>query len=34
LSTSEGLPFKCEVEGQAFDETLSFIVKVGYKKKK
>ncbi|KKM19588.1 hypothetical protein LCGC14_1654040, partial [marine sediment metagenome] len=32
LFTSEELPFKCEVEGQAFDETLSFIIKVGYEK--
>jgi len=32
LFTSEELPFKCEVESQAFDETLSIIVKVGYEK--
>jgi len=30
---SEELSFKCIIEGQAFDETLSLTVKVGYKKK-
>jgi len=32
LFTSEELPFKCEVEGQAFDESLSMTIKIGYKK--
>ena len=30
---SEDLSFKCITEGQAFDETLSMTIKVGYKKK-
>ena len=33
LFNSEELPFKCIVEGQAFDETISMIVKVAYDKK-
>jgi hypothetical protein len=32
LFTSEEMPFKCEVEGQAFDESLSMTIKIGYKK--
>jgi hypothetical protein len=32
LFHSEDISFKCEVEGHAFDETLSMIIKVGYKK--
>ncbi|NVM35159.1 MAG: hypothetical protein HWN81_06155 [Candidatus Lokiarchaeota archaeon] len=32
LFTSEEMPFKCEVEGQAFDESVSITIKVGYKK--
>ena len=32
LFQSEEMSFKCEVEGQTFDETLSIIIKVGYKK--
>jgi len=32
LFTSEEMPFKCEVEGQAFDESVSMTLKVGYKK--
>ncbi|MFW9971072.1 MAG: hypothetical protein ACFFDF_12835 [Candidatus Odinarchaeota archaeon] len=32
LFTSEEMPFKCEVEGQAFDESISMSIKVGYKK--
>jgi len=32
LFTSEEMPFKCEVESQAFDESISIIIKVGYKK--
>jgi len=32
LFTSEEMPFKCEVEGQAFDESISITIKVGYKK--
>ncbi|MFX0036031.1 MAG: hypothetical protein ACFE9I_10375 [Candidatus Hermodarchaeota archaeon] len=32
LFTSEEMPFKCEVEGQVFDETISMTIKVGYKK--
>lgn len=32
LFQSEEMPFKCAVEGQTFDETLSMIIKVGYKK--
>ena len=32
LFTSEEMPFKCEVEGQAFDESVSLTIKVGYKK--
>ncbi|MFX0030776.1 MAG: hypothetical protein ACFE8B_16305 [Candidatus Hermodarchaeota archaeon] len=32
LFTSEEMPFKCEVEGQAFDESVSMTIKVGYKK--
>lgn len=30
---SEELSFKCITEGQAFDETLSMTIKIGYKKK-
>jgi len=33
LFLSNGLPFKCGVEGQAFDETLSLSIKKLYKKK-
>jgi hypothetical protein len=32
LFTSEDMPFKCTVESQAFDESISMIFKVGYKK--
>jgi len=32
LFTSEEMPFKCEVEGQAFDESVSMTIKIGYKK--
>ncbi|MFW9900966.1 MAG: hypothetical protein ACFFDY_06725 [Candidatus Thorarchaeota archaeon] len=32
LFMSEEIPFKCEVEGQTFDESISMIIKVGYKK--
>ncbi|MFW9987508.1 MAG: hypothetical protein ACFFC3_02545 [Candidatus Odinarchaeota archaeon] len=32
LFTSEEMPFKCEVEGQAFDESISLTLKIGYKK--
>ncbi len=32
LFTSEEMPFKCEIEGQAFDESVSMTIKVGYKK--
>ncbi|MFX1375207.1 MAG: hypothetical protein ACFFA0_05290 [Promethearchaeota archaeon] len=32
LFTSEEIPFKCQVEGQTFDESLSITVKVGHKK--
>ena len=32
LFTAEEIPFKCEVEGQTFEESLSLIIKVGYKK--
>jgi len=32
LFTSEEMPFKCEVEGQAFDESISITIKIGYKK--
>ncbi|MFX1346807.1 MAG: hypothetical protein ACFFAI_17050 [Promethearchaeota archaeon] len=32
LFTSEEMPFKCQVEGQVFDESLSIIIKVGFKK--
>ncbi|MFW9827275.1 MAG: hypothetical protein ACFFEY_06790 [Candidatus Thorarchaeota archaeon] len=32
LFTSEEMPFKCEVEGQVFDESISMTLKVGYKK--
>ncbi|MFX0082415.1 MAG: hypothetical protein ACFE94_11765 [Candidatus Hodarchaeota archaeon] len=32
LFTSEEMPFKCQVEGHVFDESLSMIVKVGYQK--
>ncbi|MFX0041112.1 MAG: hypothetical protein ACFFAB_17365 [Candidatus Heimdallarchaeota archaeon] len=32
LFTSEEMPFKCEVEGQAFDESVSMSIKVGFKK--
>ncbi|MFX1380487.1 MAG: hypothetical protein ACFFA4_15485 [Promethearchaeota archaeon] len=32
LFTSEEMPFKCEVEGQAFDESISMTIKVGFKK--
>ena len=32
LFTSEEMPFKCQVEGHVFDESLSLIIKVGYKK--
>ncbi|MFX1309642.1 MAG: hypothetical protein ACFE8C_08090, partial [Promethearchaeota archaeon] len=30
LFTSEEMPFKCQVEGQPFDESISMIIKVGY----
>lgn len=32
LFNSEEMPFKCQVEGQVFDESISMIIKVGYKK--
>ena len=32
LFTSEEMPFKCEVEGQAFDESISLTLKIGYEK--
>ncbi len=32
LFSSEEMPFKCEVEGQAFDESVSMTLKIGYKK--
>ena len=32
LFSSEEMPFKCEIEGQAFDESVSMTIKVGYKK--
>ena len=32
LFTSEEMPFKIEIEGQAFDESISMTIKVGYKK--
>ena len=32
LFTSEDLAFKCSVEGMTFDESISMIIKVGYKK--
>jgi len=32
LFTSEEMPFKCEVEGQVFDESISMTLKIGYKK--
>jgi len=32
LFTSEEMPFKCEIEGQAFDESVSMTLKIGYKK--
>ena len=32
LFKSEDMPFKCAIEGQAFDESLSIIIKVGYEK--
>jgi len=32
LFTSEEMPFKCEVEGQAFDESVSMSIKIAYKK--
>ncbi|MHA2399605.1 MAG: hypothetical protein ACXADU_12045 [Promethearchaeota archaeon] len=32
LFNSEDMPFKCAVEGTAFDETLSMSIKVGYEK--
>jgi len=34
LFSSEDLPYKCLIEAQAFDETLSMSIKVGYEKKK
>ena len=34
LFSSEDLPYKCIIEGQAFDETLSMTIKVGYEKRK
>lgn len=34
LFSSEDLPYKCIIEGQPFDETLSMTIKVGYLKKK
>ena len=32
LFMSEEMPFKCEIEGQAFDESISMTIKIGYKK--
>lgn len=32
LFTSEEIPFKCQVEGHSFDESLSMTIKIGYKK--
>ncbi|MFX1419371.1 MAG: hypothetical protein ACFE9N_10665 [Promethearchaeota archaeon] len=32
LFTSEEMPFKCEIEGMVFDESISMTLKVGYKK--
>ncbi|MFX0030037.1 MAG: hypothetical protein ACFE8B_12565 [Candidatus Hermodarchaeota archaeon] len=32
LFHSEEMPFKCQVEGQVFDESISMTIKVGYKK--
>jgi hypothetical protein len=32
LFMSEEMGFKCTVEGQAFDESISMIIKIGYKK--
>jgi hypothetical protein len=32
LFESEDLPFKCLVDGQAFDETLSMTIKIAYQK--
>jgi hypothetical protein len=32
LFASEGLAFKCSVEGMTFDESISMIIKVGYEK--
>lgn len=32
LFSSDEMPFKVEIEGQAFDESISMIIKVGYKK--
>ncbi|MFX0076422.1 MAG: hypothetical protein ACFE96_13355 [Candidatus Hermodarchaeota archaeon] len=32
LFSSEELPYKCIIEGQSFDETLSMTIKVGYNK--
>ena len=32
LFTSEEMPFKCQVEGQVFDESISMMIKIGYKK--
>ena len=32
LFTSEDLPFKCLVDGQAFDETISITIKLAYEK--
>jgi hypothetical protein len=32
LFSSEELPYKCIIEGHAFDETLSMTIKVGYEK--
>jgi len=34
LFHSEDLPYKCIIEGQAFDETLSMAIKVAYEKNK
>ena len=34
LFHSEDLPYKCIIEGQAFDETLSMTIKVAYEKNK
>ena len=34
LFISEDLPYKCIIESQAFDETLSMTIKIGYEKKK